>query len=149
MDPTFDTGQYLIVDQISYRFEKPKRGEVIIFYFPDDTSKFFIKRIIGLPEETVTIKRGEVSITSVSGRNISLDEPYIAPENASDNTLAVRLAENEYFVMGDNRESSSDSRVWGALPKELIVGRVFARLFPPTRAGIFPGSYDYDKESDK
>jgi len=147
MDPAFETSQYLIIDQISYRFEEPKRGEVIVFYFPEDTSKFFIKRIIGLPEETVTIERGNVSVTTASGENISLDEPYIAPQNASDSTLAVKLGKNEYFVMGDNRESSSDSRIWGPLPRDLIVGRALVRLFPPTKMSIFPGLHDYNGEA--
>jgi signal peptidase I len=139
MDPTFETGQYLIVDELSYRFEAPKRGEVVIFKYPKDPSQFFIKRIIGLPGETVHIRSGEVSVTEVNGTTITLDESYVK-NVGNGNVLEKTLNEGEYFVMGDNRPESSDSRMWGILPRENIVGRAFLRLIPFDKAAIFPGS---------
>lgn len=142
MDPTFATGQYLIVDKISFRMEKPKRGEVIIFRYPKDTSKFFIKRIIGLPGETVEINGGTVTIINKDGDTLPpLNEPYV--EFPKYDTLVVTLSDTEYFVMGDNREGSSDSRIWGPLDEKFITGRTFLRLFPVTKIGLFPGESQY------
>ncbi len=115
MDPTFRTGDYLIVDEISYKFTAPKRGDVIVFRYPNDTSKFFIKRIFGLPNQTI----------EVEGKTTS-------------------LGENEYFVLGDNRGASSDSRVWGTVDETLIIGKAFLRLWPVNSADILPGQ---DKET--
>lgn len=139
MDPTFATGQYLIVDELSYHFEAPSRGDVIIFRYPKDPSQFFIKRIIGLPGETVQIKDGEVYVTTVSGTTIHLTEPYVTNKgNGPDQTTV--LDQNSYFVMGDNRPESSDSRYWGPVPKANIIGRAFLRLLPLQTIGILPGS---------
>lgn len=144
MDPTFDNGNYLIVDQISYRFEKPTRGEVIIFKYPNDPSKFFIKRIIGLPGEKVEIINGEVYIRGASGADsMKLNEPYIEANRQKYDNWNVSLGEDEYFVMGDNRIASSDSRVWGALKEKFIVGRALVRLLPITEASVFPGEAKY------
>jgi len=138
MTPTFHGGEYLIVDEITYRFSKPERGDVVIFRFPQDTSKFFIKRIIGLPGETVEIRRGEIYITNASNpEGLKLEEEYV--ENKSTETLKKELGGKEYFVMGDNRPMSSDSRIWGSLPENLISGRALARLLPLTKLGLFPG----------
>lgn len=139
MDPTFATGQYLIIDELSYHFEEPKRGEIVIFRYPKDPSQFFIKRVIGLPGETVHIQNNQVSITEASGIEINLVESYVK-NIGNGNTLTKKLGEDEYFVMGDNRPESSDSRTWGILPKENIVGRAFLRLLPFDKLGIFPGS---------
>jgi signal peptidase I len=139
MDPTFDTGQYLIVDELSYHFTAPARGEVIIFRYPKDPSQFFIKRIIGLPGETVRISQGVVQIITQDGKTVPLSEPYVVNKgNGAD--LSVTLSPTEYFVMGDNRPESSDSRSWGVLPKQNIIGRAFIRLLPLQTIGIFPGS---------
>jgi signal peptidase I len=143
MDPTFETGEYLIVDQISYKFEEPQRGSVVIFKYPKDTSKFFIKRVIGLPDETVKIKGEEVTIINKDHPNgFTLAEPYIAPSNRKEDNFAVTLKDKEFFVMGDNRVGSSDSRAWGPVPESLIVGRPFIRLLPLQKTSVFPGSYD-------
>jgi signal peptidase I len=139
MDPTFESGQYLIVDELSYRFEDPKRGDVVIFHYPRDPKQFFIKRIIGLPNETVHINGSEVSITTASGKEIELDESYVV-NIGNGNSLEKKLGAGEYFVMGDNRPESSDSRTWGILPEENIVGRAFLRLLPVAQLSIFPGS---------
>lgn len=145
MVPTFQNSQYLIVDQISYRFEHPKRGDVIVFKYPNDTSKFFIKRVIGLPGETVFINEEKVSVETIDGTIINLDEPYV--KNESKNNLRIDIGETEYFVMGDNRAASSDSRYWGNLDENFIVGKAFIRLLPFNTFGLNPGHYDYNLEN--
>jgi signal peptidase I len=142
MHPTFENLDYLIIDEISYRFESPQRGDVIVFRYPLDPSVFYIKRIIGLPGETIAITDGVVSITEPNGDSFTLNEPYISAEDATYNEK-VTLSPGDYFVMGDNRPNSSDSRVWGPLPAKDIVGRVFLRLLPISRAGFFPGEARY------
>ena len=139
MDPTFATGQYLIVDEISYRFNDPVRGDVVILRYPRDPSKFFIKRIIGLPNETVEIREGVVTIMKGDGETITLDEEYVKYPKEDSSTRTLR---DEYFVMGDNRAKSSDSRIWGPVPKRYIVGRALVRLFPIAYADINPGAYN-------
>ena len=142
METTFSSGEYLIVDQISYRLEVPERGDVIVFRYPKDPSKFFIKRIIGIPGDTVDIKGDVVKlITTEYPEGKVLDEPYIR-SMAPNTTLSETLGDDEYFVMGDNRNASSDSRVWGVLQRDKIVGRAFLRLYPFTSANIFPGAFD-------
>jgi signal peptidase I len=139
MYPTFENGEYLIVDELSYRLDEPERFDVIIFRYPKNPSEFFIKRIVGLPGETVRITRGEVSIESASGEVVALDESYVVNEG-NGGSLEKTLKEGEYFVLGDNRPESSDSRVWGVLPRENIVGRAFVRLLPLQNFGLLPGS---------
>jgi signal peptidase I len=139
MQPTFENGQYLIVDQLSYYFEKPQRSDVIIFHYPLDPSKFFIKRVIGLPGETVEISGTTITITNDAlPGGFPLEEPYLEEANLKTDFLTVTLGESEYFVLGDNRSASSDSRVWGALPEKNIVGRPFLRLFPLNELSILP-----------
>ena len=139
MEPTFQTGQYLIVDELSYRFESPQRGDVIIFKYPLDPSQYFIKRIIGLPGETVNIRGGALSITKTDGTTLNLPESYVKNiGNGAD--MSVTIPADKYFVMGDNRPESSDSRYWGLLPRGNIVGRAFVRLLPVNEIGILPGS---------
>ncbi len=139
MYPTFHDGDYLIVDQISYRFENPTRGEVIVFRPPIQKDTFYIKRIIGLPGDTVSIQEGVLTVTNIEGTEIMLDEWYVRTEDASQN-IKTTLGPDQYFVMGDNRPRSSDSRVWGPLPRENIMGRALVRLLPVAEAGIWPGT---------
>lgn len=146
MHPTFENLNYLIVDEFLYRFSAPERGDVVVFRYPDNPSIFYIKRIIGLPGETVSINHGAVTITTVIGQNITLDEPYIVNEDAT-YTKNVSLNPEEYFVMGDNRPNSSDSRVWGPLLKKNIIGRVDLRLLPISNIGFFPGATVYSSEN--
>jgi signal peptidase I len=142
MDNTFRNGHYLIVDQVSYRFQEPIRGEVVVFRYPKDPSRFFIKRIIGLPEEIIEISNGKIIIkNSDNPDGFELTEPYI--KDTTYNTLETKLNKDEYFVMGDNRSASLDSRVWGPLHSDLIIGRAFLRLFPPQNINIFPGDYNF------
>ncbi len=143
MHPTFQNLDYLIVDEFMYYFQSPKRGDVIVFRYPSNPSIFYIKRIIGLPGETVSINRGVVTITSVTGEKLPLTEPYIVNEDAT-YTKDVSLNPEEYFVMGDNRPNSSDSRMWGPLPRKDIVGRADLRLLPITQSGFFPGKATYE-----
>ena len=138
MVPTFLNGQYLIVDELSYRFEAPKRGDVIIFRYPKDPSQFFLKRIIGLPGETVILAGGAVSVQKTDGKTVLLDESYVANQGSANQSYKVPTA--EYFVMGDNRPESSDSRTWGFVPRANIVGRAFLRLLPVQTIDLFPGS---------
>lgn len=139
MHPTFENGDYLIVDELTYHFEKPQRGDVIVFRYPGNPSIFYIKRIIGLPGETVHIVNGTVTITKTDGNQITLNEPYAVDDDATYNGT-TNLGPDQYFVMGDNRPESSDSRVWGPLPAQNIIGRVFLRLYPLNEIGILPGA---------
>ena len=139
MVPTFENGQYLIVDELTYHFEAPERGQVIVFRYPKDPSQFFIKRIIGLPGEVVHISDSGISVTKPGGTTEPLDESYVVNQgNGSARDYTV--PQGEYFVMGDNRPESSDSRSWGFLPRDNIVGRAFLRLLPIQSVSVFPGS---------
>ncbi len=147
METTFSTGQYLIVDQLTYHFDEPQRGDVIVFRYPKDPSKFFIKRIIGMPGDTVDISGREVTITNAEYPNgLRLDEKYVLNMKPSA-TLSETLGDGEYFVMGDNRDASSDSRIWGVLQRDKIVGRAFLRLFPLNEVGVFPGKHEVQGET--
>lgn len=139
MEDTFHNNEYLVVDRISYRFHEPQRGDVIIFRYPNDPSKFFIKRIIALPNETINLSGTSVEIiNSENPEGFSLNENY-AQLGSGSRAQSVTLGEEEYFVMGDNRDHSSDSRVWGLLSRDEIVGRAFLRLLPPQKMDLFPG----------
>lgn len=129
MEPNFNNGDYLIVDEISYRFRQPQRGEVVVFKFPDNPSQRYIKRIIGLPEETVEIRTGQIFVLS-GDEELQLDESSYLGLSDTPGSTKVNLIEDEYFVLGDNRPRSADSRRWGALPKENIIGRALFRAWP-------------------
>ena len=152
MDPTFKDRDYLIVDELSYRFEKPSRGDVIIlkYEYGYETSKpYFIKRIVGLPGETVLIN-GNVTTIKNNARpeGFVLNEPYIIEKNYPNQQLTIALSEKEYFVMGDNRSHSKDARTWSrtggaeALKEEDIIGRPIFRLFPISKLSLFPGKFE-------
>jgi len=132
---------------VSYRFGEPERGEVVVFRFPQDPSRSFIKRVIGLPEETVILEGNTVIIKNEDHPDgFTLDEPYVASENGRSSRMTVELGEGEYFVLGDNRKESADSRVWGNLPREFIVGKTLARLYPVTSISLRPGEAEYSAE---
>ncbi len=140
MFPTFEDRNYLIVDEISYKLGSPDRYDVVIFRYPNDPKKFFIKRIIGLPNETVDIKKGVVTIkNSENPEGFELSQPYV--KNASYDDAHAELKDKEYFVMGDNRSASSDSRYWGAVPQKLLVGKALVRLWPVSNIDMWPGEY--------
>lgn len=132
MTPNFLDGDYLLVDELTYRFRSPERGEVAVFRYPKDETTYFIKRIIGLPGERVQIQDGKVVVfNDQNPQGAILKEPYL-PERAAitGNTEAVKLGPDDYFVLGDNRAASFDSRSWGILEAREIVGLARLRLWP-------------------
>jgi signal peptidase I len=138
MDPTFADGEYLIVDELTYQFHEPKRGSVLIFRYPKDPSKYFIKRVIGLPGETVILRDGKITIVNdEKPEGFSWNEPYVTYGRSD--TATFVLGEGEYFVMGDNRAGSADSRVWGPVPEDNIIGRPIFRLWP---LSVWPGQVE-------
>ncbi len=141
MIPTFQNSNYLIVDELSYRFHEPKRGDVIVFHPPPDPSTYYIKRIIGIPGDTMHIKNGVVTLSNKEHPDgIILSEPYIAKDTLTEEET-IPVPDGQYFVMGDNRPASFDSRRWGLLPRQNITGRAFIRLFPINEISILPGAY--------
>lgn len=135
MAPNFASGDYLIVDEISYKFSEPQRGDVMVFKYPKDTTQDFIKRVIGLPGETVIIGNGKITITK-GGQTTELHEKYLPSDLSTFGDVNVTLNKDEYFVLGDNRDHSFDSRIWGVVPKKDIIGKPILRLFPVTSIGI-------------
>jgi len=130
MEPNFENGDYLFVDELSYRLKAPQRGEVVVFKYPNDVSQRYIKRIIGLPGETVEIRDGKIDIFNKDGEKVLREENYLPQSTLTLGDTNITLKENEFFVLGDNREASSDSRRWGPVPKEDMIGRVFFRVWP-------------------
>ena len=137
MEPNFTDKEYLIIDEVSYYFSLPERGETIVFRYPRDPRQFFIKRIIGLPGERVKIEKGRVEIFNAEYPDgFTLQEEYLDPPGRSTHSDSeTTLKDGEYFVLGDNRDFSSDSRLWGVLPREFIVGRAVFRAWPFARFG--------------
>lgn len=142
MEPNFHQGDYLIIDELSYRFRAPQRGEVVVFKYPQDPSQRYIKRIIGLPGETVKIQNSQVFIYK-DGQEQALDElAYLSQFVSTSGDTQTTLGKTEYFVLGDNRSISADSRRWGSLPEKNIIGRVFLRAWPLVAlAKIEPPNY--------
>lgn len=138
MVPNFHNKEYLVVNKINYRFNEPQRGDVIVFKYPKDTSQYFIKRIIGLPGERVQIDGGKVRIFNTEHPDgVVIEEPYLPSNDATfGKSDIVSLGSSEYYVLGDNRLASSDSRVWGILPEKNIVGRAWFRAFPLSEFGL-------------
>ena len=139
MEPTFHDGEYLLIDQLSYRFREPRRGEVIVFHYPLQPSQFFIKRIVGLPGDTITVENGRVEVKNDQlTQGASLDESAYLPEGVrTGGQIEITLQADEFFVLGDNRPASSDSRSWGVLPADNVIGRTWVRAFPFNRFSIF------------
>ena len=137
MLPNFTNHDYLIIDRFSYLRGSPERGDVVVFKYPKDTSLYFIKRVIALPGETVSCSQGKVDVLTTEREKIELKEPYLPSTSTTENCKASQtLGKNEYFVLGDNRGASSDSRFWGMLPENDIVGKVWARVYPFTQAEL-------------
>jgi signal peptidase I len=150
MDPTFKSWDYLIIDRLSWQFEEPTRGDVVVFKFPQDPSRSFIKRVIGLPGDTVVLSGTSVRIKNADNpEGFLLEENYIAEENERPAHMSVTLSNEEYFVLGDNRLQSADSRVWGSLPRDLMVGRPIFRLFPFSKIDLLPGEIRYENKSNQ
>ncbi len=134
MEPTFHTGDYLIVDELSYRFNEPQRGDVVVFEYPNDPSQKFIKRIIGLPGETIEVSEGKVFLIQDSEKIQIQEDSYLDKKTLTPYDKKMTLNSNQYFVMGDNRVASYDSRRWGALPKDLIIGKSIIKIFSLPKA---------------
>lgn len=143
MDPLIKHREYIVIDHATYFLKEPERGDVVIFRYPLDPDTYLIKRVIGLPGEAVTIKDGVVTIEK-EGSSFVLAEPYAMwhGERTGDDTM--ELGKDEYYVMGDNRLESADSRVWGPLQNHYISGRAFARLLPFSRVAVLPGEYRWE-----
>jgi signal peptidase I len=153
MEPNFSHGEYLIIDEISYRLGDPDRGDVIVLRYPKDPKQFFIKRIIGMPGETIQIDNGRVTVKNEGHpEGVTLDEEYLPNQGLTfpHNTTLIggkktlTLSNDEYFMLGDNRLASSDSRDWGVLSREEMIGRVFVRILPLTDFSKFESpSYSF------
>lgn len=133
MEPDFHNGEYLLIEKVAYRFKEPTRGDVIVFRYPNNPSVNYIKRVIGLPGETIRIFNNEVYVNSRL-----LNEDYLAPEEKTivnrnpDQPYEIKLGDHEMFVMGDNRQHSSDSREWGPLKSSFVIGKSVIVLYPKT-----------------
>ncbi len=129
MEPTFHNGELVIVNKLAYRFSLPERGDVVIFHYPRNPKEEFIKRVIGLPGEQISVRNGKVFINGQE-----LEEPYIAsPPNY---TLEAIVPEGTVYVLGDNRNNSSDSHNWGSLPLDMIIGKAVFVYWPPSNIGL-------------
>jgi signal peptidase I len=131
MEPTLETGEFVVVNKLAYRLGEPARGDIVVFRYPYDPQQEYIKRIIGLPGDTIEIGNG---VVSVNGQ--AIEEPYIAAAPAYQANLTV--PEGSVFVLGDNRNNSSDSHNWGAVPLEYLVGKALVIYWPPTQWGLVP-----------
>jgi signal peptidase I len=131
MAPTLTDQEHLFINKFIYHFEPIERGDVVVFWYPLDPSKSFIKRVVGLPGETVAIRAGHVY---VDGREIR--EPYVLPRYVSDGTYPpIVVPKGEYYVMGDHRDDSYDSRVFGPVPRRYIYGKAVFAYWPMARFG--------------
>ena len=140
MEPNFYDGDYLIINEIGYRLDNPKRGDVIVFHYPNDPSQFFIKRVIGLPGEKIEIRNKEITVYNKDNPDgFALDEFYIPKSAVISKDYSQELKNDEYYVLGDNRIASSDSRVWGVLERHHIVGKVWIRAWPFDNFSVFEG----------
>ncbi len=154
MEPNFSNGQYLVIDEISYHFSDPHRGDVVVLHYPKDPKQFFIKRIIGLPGEKVKIDNGRVIIINAAHPDgITLDETYLPTQGLSyphDPAIVggnniLTLGPDQYFMMGDNRLASSDSRDWGVLTRSGMVGKVFLRALPLPEFHVYTSGPVYNQ----
>lgn len=137
MEPNFNDGEYLIVDELSYRFKNPQRGEVVVFRYPANPKEFYIKRLIALPGETVQINDGKVFIFNNEFTNGKVLEEKYLPENLKTyGNLKIILSVDEFFLMGDNREYSYDSRRFGPVSYDMFVGRAWLVVWPTVKAGF-------------
>lgn len=131
MEPSLHNGEFVVINRLAYRWNDPQRGEIIVFRFPRDPERRFIKRIIGLPGDMVTVREGQVLVNS-----LPLDEPYISAPPRYDGTWTVE--EGHVFVLGDNRNNSSDSQNWGNLRTEEIIGKAIIVYWPLGDLGLIP-----------
>ena len=146
MLPNFHTGERIFTESVGYRFGTPKRGDIIVFRYPYAPDNEYIKRIIGLPGDEIRLSAGGVTIIdALHPQGFTLKEPYLGRDVRTtgkkflpDNTT-YKVPDNAYFVLGDNRQESSDSREWGSVPKNNLIGRVFVRYWPPSALSLIQG----------
>lgn len=139
MEPNFYDREYLVIDELSYFLREPQRGEVVVFRYPLSPREYFIKRVIGLPGETVEVQNSAVTVFNTEHPDgFRLTEPYLPSDLQFRGTIRFTLEESEYVVLGDNRPQSSDSRSWGALERRFITGRAVFRAWPVQRFGVLP-----------
>lgn len=131
MEPSLHDGEFVVVNRLAYRWTAPQRGDIIVFYYPEDPSRRFIKRIIGLPGDSVSVRQGEVVVNGAP-----LDEPYILSPPRYQGTWQV--GPDELFVLGDNRNNSLDSERWGMLPMSKVIGKATLVYWPLTELGVIP-----------
>ena len=146
MEPSFHDHEYLIINEITYRFNDPARGDIVVFRYPKDPSQYFIKRIIGLPGEKVKIKDGKVFVFNdqfPEGVILNEDVYLLEEETPHLGKTEFILEEDEYFVLGDNRDASLDSRRFGPVPERLIIGKAWVRGWPFEKITIF-GAPEYN-----
>jgi len=142
MIPNFESGDYVLTDKISYRLGEPQRGDVVVFHAPSSahcpqgTGCDFIKRVVGLPGELIEIKNSQIFVNSESLGEVYVPDEFQTEAGSFTKNKSVSLGDNQYFVVGDNRPHSSDSRVWGPIDKSMIVGKAFFRYWPPETMGV-------------
>ena len=143
MSPTFEANEYLIIDEMTFNFRKPVRDDVIIFKYPLDPSNYFIKRVIGVPTNVISIEGKLLVVYDSEGKELFrlIDDHPTQPGKSS--RYSTTLGRDEYFVLGDNREASSDSRMWGPVQERFIIGRPIFRLYPFDQMKMFPGVEEY------
>ena len=139
MEPSFHDHEYLIIDEISYRFDLPARGDIVVFKYPKDPSQFFIKRVIGLPGECIKISAGKIKITAVGAtEEFVLEETeYLLKGIQTQGEIDIQLKSDEFYVLGDNRGSSLDSRSFGPIHLSDIIGRTWVRGWPFDKIKVF------------
>lgn len=142
MDPTLHQSDYLIVDELSYHLRTPKRGEVIVFRFPGDPKEHFVKRVIGIPGDTLQIVNGQVTVITKEGKKLELNEPYVV-NHSYESLEDIIVPDGNLFVMGDNRAESYDSRMWKFLPIKMATGRALVRLYPFSQIDMLPGLHEF------
>ena len=138
MEPNFYDQEYLIIDEISYRFSEPQRGDIVVFRYPYDRSQYFIKRIVGLPDEIIRLEDGKITIINNQFPDgFVLDESLYLPNVFTQGQVDTRLEFNQYYILGDNRSSSLDSRSFGPILRDDIIGRTWIRGWPFNRITVF------------
>ncbi len=147
MEPNFFDHEYLIIDELSYRLNDPQRGDIVVFKYPKDPTQYFIKRVIGMPEETVEIIDGKVRIYNKEHPNgFFLDETGYIDGVFTSSRQIQPLKKGQYYLMGDNRPASLDSRIFGPVERDFIVGKVLLRGYPVDRWKVFK-SFTYPAPS--
>lgn len=149
MEPTFYNGNYIFTSKVTYKLREPERGDVVVFHSPKNNDIEYIKRIIGIPGDTILIQN-----TTVNVNGTPINEPYISAATELmyggfvQEGVPITVPENHYFVMGDNRPRSSDSREFGPVPYESIIGQVIYRYFPFNEAGVIDNPFDKSLQSE-